>query len=114
MVPSVGTAVAKDLVKSVLGLVGKRIRPHKPDRDRQVIESPGVRVLLQREPGATIVYDVRCSEAVPDLVSRAGGEPLMWRPGHVYIKPRTPRLNGKVCEDLDVMLCRLGLTPAKV
>jgi transposase InsO family protein len=33
---------------------------------------------------------------------------------HRYIKPRTPRLNGKVCEDLSPMLHRIGLTPAKV
>ncbi len=43
---------------------------------------------LQHDPGSTIVYDVRCSEAVPDLVSAAGGTPLMWRPGHVYLKPK--------------------------
>jgi hypothetical protein len=34
--------------------------------------------------------------------------------GHVYIKPRTPRLNGKVCEESAVVLHRSGLTPAKV
>lgn len=43
---------------------------------------------LRHDPGSTIVYDVRCSEAVPDLVRAAGGEPLMWRPGHVYLKPK--------------------------
>jgi phosphomannomutase len=43
---------------------------------------------LQYAPGSTVVYDVRCSEAVPDLVTAAGGKPFVWRPGHVYIKPK--------------------------
>jgi phosphomannomutase len=43
---------------------------------------------LQYAPGSTVVYDVRCSEAVPDLVAQAGGKPFVWRPGHVYIKPK--------------------------
>jgi hypothetical protein len=34
--------------------------------------------------------------------------------GHVHIKPRTPRLNGKVCEDLAAALHRVGLTLVKV
>ncbi len=43
---------------------------------------------LRHAPGSTIVYDVRCSEAVPDLVMAAGGKPYMWRPGHAHIKPK--------------------------
>jgi transposase InsO family protein len=34
--------------------------------------------------------------------------------GHIYIKPRTPRLNGKVCEDLARRCTGTGLTLAKV
>jgi hypothetical protein len=33
---------------------------------------------------------------------------------HVFIRPHCPWQNGKAREDLDVMLYRLGLTPAKV
>jgi phosphomannomutase len=42
----------------------------------------------RREPGAKIVYDVRASRAVPDLVRAAGGVPLMNRVGHAFIKKR--------------------------
>lgn len=42
----------------------------------------------RKEPGARIVYDVRASRAVADLVSAAGGTALMHRVGHAFIKRR--------------------------
>lgn len=44
--------------------------------------------LLEREKGATIIYDVRCSWAVPELIQTAGGIALIERVGHSFIKPR--------------------------
>jgi phosphomannomutase len=44
--------------------------------------------VLEREPGATIIYDVRASWAVPDTVEAAGGTALMNRVGHAFIKQR--------------------------
>jgi phosphomannomutase len=44
--------------------------------------------LLEREPGATILYDVRASWAVRDTVERAGGTALVSRVGHAFIKHR--------------------------
>jgi phosphomannomutase len=44
--------------------------------------------LLQKHPGSRIVYDVRASWAVPELISADGGTPLMERVGHAYIKRR--------------------------
>jgi phosphomannomutase len=44
--------------------------------------------ILQKEPGAKIIYDVRASWAVPDTIERAGGVPLINRVGHAYIKLR--------------------------
>jgi phosphomannomutase len=43
---------------------------------------------LEKHPGAKVVYDVRASWAVPDLISAAGGVPLMERVGHAFIKRR--------------------------
>jgi phosphomannomutase len=40
------------------------------------------------EPGATILYDVRASRAVPDRVHAAGGRALMNRVGHAFMKKR--------------------------
>lgn len=43
---------------------------------------------LEKYPGSNIVYDVRASWAVPDLIRAAGGTPLMERVGHAFIKRR--------------------------
>jgi len=43
---------------------------------------------LEKYPGAKVMYDVRASWAVPDLISAAGGIPLMERVGHAFIKRR--------------------------
>lgn len=44
--------------------------------------------LLERYAGAKILYDVRASWAVVDLIEAAGGIPLMERVGHAFIKRR--------------------------
>ena len=44
--------------------------------------------MLERDPGGKVVYDVRCSWAVPDLINQAGGTPLIERVGHSFLKPR--------------------------
>jgi phosphomannomutase len=44
--------------------------------------------VLDKEPGAKIIYDVRASWAVRDTVERGGGVPLMNRVGHAFIKER--------------------------
>lgn len=43
---------------------------------------------LEKYPGAKILYDVRASWAVPDLITADGGIPLMERVGHAFIKRR--------------------------
>jgi phosphomannomutase len=44
--------------------------------------------VLEKEPGAKVIYDVRASRAVPDTIERAGGVPLVNRVGHAFIKAR--------------------------
>ena len=44
--------------------------------------------VLEKEPGAKIIYDVRASWAVPETIERAGGTALVNRVGHAYIKHR--------------------------
>jgi phosphomannomutase len=44
--------------------------------------------MLRRNPGATILYDVRASRAVPDTVARDGGTALINRVGHAFFKTR--------------------------
>jgi phosphomannomutase len=44
--------------------------------------------MLEKQPGATIIYDVRASWAVRDVVEAAGGKALPNRVGHAFIKHR--------------------------
>jgi phosphomannomutase len=46
------------------------------------------RSVLEKEPGAKIIYDVRASWAVPETIEGAGGTALMNRVGHAFIKHR--------------------------
>ena len=44
------------------------------------------RAMLEREPGATIVYNLICSWAVPEVIREHGGNPVRTRVGHSFIK----------------------------
>ncbi|MEK6277314.1 MAG: phosphomannomutase/phosphoglucomutase [Actinomycetota bacterium] len=46
------------------------------------------RAALEKEPGATILYDPRSSRAVPDTVAAAGGRSALSRVGHAFFKAR--------------------------
>jgi phosphomannomutase/phosphoglucomutase len=41
-----------------------------------------------RGPGHTVIFDVKCSEVLPRMLSRAGLTPLMWKTGHSLIKQK--------------------------
>ena len=54
--------------------------------DRQLILY--ARDVLSRVPGATIIFDVKCSRHVGQAIQDAGGTPLMWQTGHSMIKAK--------------------------
>jgi phosphomannomutase len=44
--------------------------------------------ILAKEPGGKVIYDVRASWAVPEAIEKAGGQALVNRVGHAFIKQR--------------------------
>ncbi len=46
------------------------------------------RDVLARQPGATIIYDVKCTGHLKGQILDAGGSPLMWRTGHSLMKAK--------------------------
>jgi phosphomannomutase len=44
--------------------------------------------VLKTQPGATIIADVKASQALFDEVARMGGNPLMWKTGHSLVKAK--------------------------
>ncbi len=51
------------------------------------------RSLLGKHPGETILYNLICSRAVPELIKRMGGNPIRTRVGHAIIKPLMKKHN---------------------
>lgn len=46
------------------------------------------RDILAERPGATIIGEVKCSQALYDELEKAGGKPIMWKVGHSLIKSK--------------------------
>ncbi len=44
--------------------------------------------VLDRNPGGQIIYDVKCSRFLDGIIRQHGGEPLMWKTGHSFIKAK--------------------------
>ncbi|MEE8495309.1 MAG: phosphomannomutase/phosphoglucomutase, partial [Xanthomonadales bacterium] len=49
--------------------------------------------VLERNPGATIIYDVKCTGHLADVIRQAGGKPLMYKTGHSLIKSKMKEIN---------------------
>ncbi len=45
-------------------------------------------VLARTGKGQAIIFDVKCSQALPDAIAAAGGKPVMWKTGHSLIKDK--------------------------
>ncbi len=71
------------------------------DGDRLVIVTPQGRIIwpdqllmlfardvLGRNPGADVLFDVKCSRQLNQLVTSYGGRPIMWKTGHSHMKSK--------------------------
>ncbi len=67
-----------------LGVVTRAGEIIFPDRTLMLF----ARDVLSRQPGATIIYDVKCTGHLKGEILDAGGSPLMWRTGHSLIKAK--------------------------
>ena len=67
-----------------LGLITNEGENIWPDRELMVFAID----VLSRNPGAGIIYDVKCTSHLKDLILSYGGKPIMWNTGHSYIKEK--------------------------
>jgi phosphomannomutase/phosphoglucomutase len=67
-----------------VGVVTKKGAIIFPDRQLMLLAAD----VLSRNPGAQIIYDVKCTRNLAGWVREHGGEPLMWRTGHSLIKAK--------------------------
>jgi len=55
-----------------------------PDRQLMLY----ARDILARNPGAEIIYDIKCTVHLAEMIKAAGGKPTMWKTGHSFIKAK--------------------------
>ncbi len=79
-----------------LGVVTKSGKIIWPDRQLILF----IRDTLERVPGATIIYDVKCSRHVGEAIKAAGGEPLMWKTGHSLVKAKMAEINSPLAGEM--------------
>ncbi|MBU0859853.1 MAG: phosphomannomutase/phosphoglucomutase, partial [Alphaproteobacteria bacterium] len=58
------------------------------------------REVLENNPGAVIVGDVKCSQVMYDEIARLGGKPLMWKTGHSLIKAKMAEMKSPLSGEL--------------
>ena len=56
--------------------------------------------VLKREPGATIIADVKASQALYDRIAELGGKPLMWKTGHSLIKSKMKEVHAPLAGEM--------------
>jgi phosphomannomutase/phosphoglucomutase len=57
-------------------------------------------VLERTGKGQPIIFDVKCSQALPDAITRFGGRPVMWKTGHSLIKDKMKELRAPVAGEM--------------
>ncbi len=65
----------------------------------------GLDILKQAGPGQKLVFDVKCSQAVAEVFSAAGGEPIMWKTGHSLIKEKMKETGAPIAGELSGHVC---------
>jgi phosphomannomutase/phosphoglucomutase len=67
-----------------------------PDRTLMLF----ARDVLTRNPGATIIYDVKCTGKLQPWILQAGGSPIMWKTGHSLIKSKMRETDAELAGEM--------------
>ena len=57
-------------------------------------------VLQRTGRGQPIIFDVKCSQALPHAIAAAGGNPVMWKTGHSLIKDKMKEMHAPVAGEM--------------
>ncbi|MCP5180851.1 MAG: phosphomannomutase/phosphoglucomutase [Pseudomonadales bacterium] len=61
--------------------------------------------IVGRNPGADIIYDVKCSRHLNTLISEYGGRPIMWKTGHSNIKAKLKETGALLAGEFSGHIC---------
>ena len=67
-----------------------------PDRQLMVLAKD----VLSRNPGAEIIFDVKCSKHLKKIIEDNDGKPLMWKTGHSFIKSKMKEVNSLLAGEM--------------
>src|SRR5207244_9357361 len=57
-------------------------------------------VLARTGKGQPIIFDVKCSQALPHEIEKAGGKPVMWKTGHSLIKDKMKETHAPIAGEM--------------
>jgi len=61
--------------------------------------------IVGRNPGADIIFDVKCSRHLNNLISEYGGRPIMWRTGHSHMKAKLKETGALLAGEFSGHIC---------
>jgi phosphomannomutase/phosphoglucomutase len=76
------------------------------DENGGVVAGDQLLVLFGRDlvhrmgPGKPVIFDVKCSEVLPQMLTRAGLKPVMWKTGHSFIKMKMKELGAPLAGEM--------------
>ena len=79
-----------------LGVVTKDGNIIYPDRQLMLFATD----VLKRNKGATVIYDVKCTQRLAPLIRKGGGQPLMWKTGHSLIKAKLKEIGAPIAGEM--------------
>ena len=56
--------------------------------------------VLERKPGAQIIFDIKSSTNLATVIKELGGEPLMWKTGHSFIKAKMKETGAELAGEM--------------
>jgi phosphomannomutase/phosphoglucomutase len=99
-------AVRRDKAEIGVAFDGDADRIGVVDAAGRIIWGDRVLILYARDVlarvgrGQSIIFDVKCSQALPQAVEAAGGRPVMWKTGHSLIKEKMKELDAPVAGEM--------------
>ncbi|WP_011296930.1 phosphomannomutase/phosphoglucomutase [Cupriavidus necator] len=79
-----------------LGVVTKDGQVIFPDRQLMLFAEE----ILARNPGAQVIYDVKCTGKLAPWIRAHGGEPLMWKTGHSLVKAKLKETGAPIAGEM--------------
>nr|WP_297357658.1 phosphomannomutase/phosphoglucomutase [uncultured Caldimonas sp.] len=79
-----------------LGVVTRDGNVIYPDRQLMLFAQD----ILSRNPGASVIYDVKCTQRLAPAIREAGGVPVMWKTGHSLVKAKLKEIDAPIAGEM--------------